>query len=165
MELYIRQKVFSWGDRFTVKDADGIDCYVVEGEVFSFGKKLHVYDMEGRELAYIEQQLFTFLPRYRVYIGGCETAEIVKEFSLFTPRYRAEGLGWEIQGEFFSHEYEILSGGCCIASISKEWMTWGDSYALHILSPDDELTALAVVLAIDAATENKGGASVTFSGN
>jgi uncharacterized protein YxjI len=38
MKLYIKQKVFSWGDKFTVKDATGNDRYFVEGEVFSFGK-------------------------------------------------------------------------------------------------------------------------------
>lgn len=165
MELFIRQKVFSWGDRFSVKDAEGRDRYIVEGEVFTLGKKLHVYDLLDRELAYIEQKLFTFLPRYRVYIGAEETAEIVKEFTLFSPRYRAEGLDWEIEGDFFSHEYEIRCGDVFIASISKEWMTWGDSYALHIADDADELTALAVVLAIDAATDNSGGASVTFSAN
>ena len=45
MKLYIKQKVFSWGDKFTVKDEAGRDRYYVEGEVFTFGRKLHVYDM------------------------------------------------------------------------------------------------------------------------
>ncbi len=166
MNLYIKQKVFSWGDKFTVKDDYGNDRYIVEGEVFSFGKKLHVYDMQGYEVAYIEQQIFTLLPRYRVYIGNEEVAEIVKEFSFLVPRYSIEGLGWEIEGDFFAHEYEIFCGNNCIASISKEWMTWGDTYALHIGNPGDELTALAVVLAIDAVTENSGGGvSVSFSNN
>ena len=35
MKLYIKEKVFSWGDKFTVKDAYGEDKYIVEGEVFS----------------------------------------------------------------------------------------------------------------------------------
>ena len=47
MKLYIKEKVFSWGDKFTVKDAYGEDKYIVEGEVFSWGKKLHVYDRTG----------------------------------------------------------------------------------------------------------------------
>ena len=53
MKLYIKEKVFSWGDKFTVKDAYGEDKYIVEGEVFSWGKKLHVYDRSGREVAFI----------------------------------------------------------------------------------------------------------------
>ena len=41
MKLYIREKVFSWGDKFTVKDQYGNDKYIVQGEVFSFGKINH----------------------------------------------------------------------------------------------------------------------------
>ena len=69
MKLYIKQKVFSWGDKFTVKDVNGEDRYFVEGEIFSWGKKLHVYDMCGNEVAFIQQKLFSFLPRYFVYVG------------------------------------------------------------------------------------------------
>ncbi len=165
MDLYIKQKVFSWGDRFSVKDGYGNDRYIVEGEIFTLGKKLHVYDLLEREQVYIEQVLLTFLPRYRIFLNGVETAEITKEFTFLTPRYRIDGLGWEIEGDFFAHEYEIVCGDTLIASISKEWMTWGDTYALHIVRPEDELAALAVVLAIDAATESSGGVSVSFSSN
>lgn len=83
MKLYIKQKVFSWGDKFTVKDVNGEDRYFVEGEIFSWGKKLHVYDMCGNEVAFIQQKLFSFLPRYFVYVGDAQVAEIVKEFTFF----------------------------------------------------------------------------------
>ena len=52
MKLYIKERVFSWGDKFTVKDAYGEDKYIVEGEVFSWGKKLHVYDRSGSEVLF-----------------------------------------------------------------------------------------------------------------
>lgn len=48
MKLYIKEKVFSWSDKFFVKDDSGRDKYAVEGEVFSWGKKLHVCDMLHR---------------------------------------------------------------------------------------------------------------------
>ena len=44
MKLYIKQKVFSWVDRFTVFDETGADKYHGEGEFFSWGKKLYVTD-------------------------------------------------------------------------------------------------------------------------
>ena len=55
MKLCIKQKVFSWVDRFTVFDETGADKYYVEGEFFSWGKKLHVTDRTGRETAFIQQ--------------------------------------------------------------------------------------------------------------
>ena len=149
MKLYMKQKVFSWADRFTIKDEYGADKYYVEGQVFSFGKKLRVYDLVGNEVAYIEQQIFTFLPRFYVYVNGSKVAEIVKEFSFFTQRYSVEGLGWDVEGSFMAHDYWITKNGNEIIRISKEWMTWGDSYQIDIQEKEDEIIALAVVLAID----------------
>ena len=153
MKLYIKEKVFSWGDKFFVKDAMGEDKYVVQGEVFSLGKKLHVYDMLGREAAFIKQELMTFLPRFTVLRDGEEIAQVKKEFSFLVPRYTIEGLGWEIEGSFWEHEYRITQNGQPIVTISKEWMTWGDSYELDIADPADEIIALAMVLTIDCVRE------------
>lgn len=149
MKLYIKQKVFSWGDKFTVKDEYGYDKYIVEGEIFTWGRKLHVYDMVGNEVAFIKQEVWSFLPRYYVFCGNQQVAEIVKEFTFFFPKYRVEGLGWNIEGSFMAHDYVINRGSQTIVSISKEWMTWGDSYELDIRNPEDEIVALAVVLTID----------------
>ena len=153
MKLYIREKVFSWGDKFTVKDQYGNDKYLVQGEVFSFGKKLHVYDMTGREVAFIKQELWSFLPKYYVFCNGNQVAEIRKEFTFLFPKYSIAGLGWEISGSFWEHNYEIVKSGTPIGSIRKEWMSWGDSYELDIANPADELVALAVVLTIDCVNE------------
>lgn len=165
MKLYIKKKVFSWGDKFTVKDEYGYDKYVVEGEVFSWGKKLHIYDMTGREVAFIKQEVWSFLPRYYVFCGGQQVAEIKKEFTFLFPKYSIEGLGWEIDGSFLAHEYEITKVGRTIVTISKEWMTWDDSYELNIANPADEILALAVVITIDCVMESGSGASVSVSSN
>ena len=153
MKLYIREKVFSWGDKFTVKDAYGNDKYIVQGEVFSWGKKLHVYDMTGQEAAFIKQEVWSWLPKYYVFCNDRQVAEIRKEFTFFFPKYSIDGLGWEINGSFLAHDYEINQAGRTIVRISKEWMTWGDSYELDIVNPADELVALAVVLTIDCVVE------------
>ncbi|MBR2409794.1 MAG: LURP-one-related family protein [Lachnospiraceae bacterium] len=153
MKLYIKQKIFSWNDKFSVYDVNGEERYFVEGEFFSWGKKLHVYDTLQREAAFIRQELLTFLPKFIVSIDGQDIAEIVKEFTFFKPRYRIDGLGWEIDGDFWDHDYEITKNGIPIVRISKEWFTWGDCYELDIESSEDEIVALAVVLAIDCVLE------------
>ena len=153
MKLYIKEKVFSWGDKFFVKDALGNDRYTVEGEIFTLGKKLHVYDPQGNEVAFIRQELLTFLPCFTVSTNGREIAQVKKEFSFLLPRYSIEGLGWEIEGSFLDHEYRITQNGIPIVTITKEWMTWGDSYELDIRDPSHEILALAVVLTIDCVRE------------
>ena len=154
MKLYIKERVFSWNDQFTVKDENGWDKYFVEGEFFSFGKKLHLLDNHGREVALIRQQLLTLMPRYTVSVGVRDLAEIRKEFTFFYQRYVIDGLGWEVEGSIWAHEYEIRKNGRLIVRISKEWFTWGDSYCLDIADPADELLALAVVLTIDCVAES-----------
>ncbi|MBE6786012.1 MAG: hypothetical protein E7538_07280 [Ruminococcaceae bacterium] len=161
MKLYIKQKVFSWKDKFYVKDEFGNDRYYIEGELFSFGKKLHIYDMNNNELAFIHQKVLSFLPRFFVYIGGAQVAEIVKEFTLFRNKYRIDGLGWEVDGDFMDHDYEITHMGRPIVSISKEWFTWGDSYMLDIADSVDPINALSVVLAIDCVIEMQRRASAS----
>ena len=155
MKLYIKEKVFTWGDQFTVMDEYGQPKYFVEGEVFSWGKKLHVYDRYEREVAFIKQELFTFMPEYAVYTEGRELARVKKAFSFFRPRYSIAGLGWEIEGSFWEHEYRITRNGLPIVTIEKEWMTWGDSYLLTIADPANEILALAVVLTIDCVVEQQ----------
>ena len=125
----------------------------MEGEVFSFGKKLHIYNMAGREVAFIKQEVWSWLPRYYVFVNGREIAEIKKEFTFLFPKYSIEGLGWQCDGSFWEHNYEITKNGLPIVTIEKEWMTWGDSYELDIRDPADEIVALAVVLTIDCCVE------------
>jgi uncharacterized protein YxjI len=163
MRLWMKQKVFSWGDHFTIKDDAGSDRYTVQGEVFSWGKKLHVLDSFGNEVAFIQQKVFSFLPRFFVFRNGVQQAEIVKEFTFFKPVYAIEGPGWETEGDFFGHDYVIRDGGSAIVTIAKEWFTWGDSYRLDIAERADEVLALAVVLAIDCVMAMQQNNSATMN--
>ncbi|MBQ7336896.1 MAG: LURP-one-related family protein [Clostridia bacterium] len=155
MRLYLKQKVFSFRDKFTLYDENGHDRYYVEGEVFSFGKKLHIMDTAGNELAMIRQRLMTFLPCYSVEIGGATVAEVVKKFTFFRNEYTIEGLGWTVHGNMFDHEYEIYSGNQIVAQVRKEWFTFGDAYEIEISPNAHFVTALAVVLVIDACLEQQ----------
>ena len=40
MKLYIKQRIFTWGDKFSIYDENGNEKYYVEGEILTFGKKL-----------------------------------------------------------------------------------------------------------------------------
>ena len=153
MKFYIKQKVFSWGDKFSIYDANGNERYFVQGEVFSFGKKLHLLDLGGNEIAFISQKLFSFLPTYKISRYGNEIAEVVRNFTFFKQEYSVEGLGWQVHGDFWDHTYEVTGGGRTIASVSKRWFTWGDTYEIDIADGLNEVMALAVVLVIDACIE------------
>ena len=151
MKLYIKQKVFSFNDRFTVKDEHENDLYFVESEFFTFGKKLHITNMRGDDLLSIEQKLFTFAPQYNLVKRGEIMATVIKTFSFFCPSYEIEGMPITVEGDFFDHTYDIFREGRPIASIYKEWFTWGDSYVVDISGTDttDPLIILAIAITID----------------
>ena len=153
MKLFMKQKIFSFKDKFFVYDEWGKEKYSVEGELFSFGKRLHVKDARGNELAFIKQRIFSFSPRYKIFVNGNETAEVLKHFTFFKPHYSVLGTNWEVRGDFFDHEYSVYDNNLPIATVRKEWMTWADTYSIDIAPYADELTALCVVLVIDAAMD------------
>ena len=157
MRLLIREHAFSWTDRFHVTDEEGNDRYFVEGECFSSGRKLHITTPEGREVARVEQEVFRFRPRYTVLVNGQPRAQIVREFTFFRPVYTVEGPGWQVEGNFWEHEYRVTDGGQPVISISKEWFTWGDCYTLDFSDRVGDLYALAIVLAIDCIVEQSNG--------
>jgi uncharacterized protein YxjI len=151
--LYIKQKVFSWGDKFTVKDDMGTDRFSVKGEVFSWGKKLHVYDENGTEVVYIQQKVLSFLPKFFIFVDGQQVAEIVKKFTFLKQAYAVNGTSWTVEGDFWAHNYRIFDGEMPVCTITKTYFSWGDSYQLDIREAVNEKLALAVVLAIDAVLE------------
>ena len=150
MKLYIKQKVFSWGDKFRIYDENQNDRYYVKGEVLSFGKKLHLYSQYGDEEAFIHQKVLSFLPKFYISRNNIDVAQVIKEFTILRQEYTVEGLGWTVKGNFLAHDYEITSDGRTIASISKHWFSWGDTYEIDISDDADEVMAICVVLIIDA---------------
>lgn len=152
MKLYMKQKVFSWKDKFHIYDEFENEKYYAESEIFTIGKKLHIFDSNQNEACFIHQKVLSFLPRFFINIQGSDVAEVVKQITFFKQKYEINGLGWNVEGDFFAHDYTIESdAGVTIATISKQWLTWGDTYEIDIPNPNDEILALAVVLVIDAA--------------
>ncbi|MCL1830004.1 MAG: LURP-one-related family protein [Oscillospiraceae bacterium] len=157
MKLYIKQKVFSWRDRFAVKDEYQNDRWFAKGEMFSLGRKLHVYDANEVEVAFIRRKLFSFLPRYFIELGG-QQYEFVKEFKI-RPQFTIRNLDWVIDGNFLAHQYTVNNSMGNIMSIQKAWFSWGDSYELNIVYPQYELLCLCVVLAIDCIMADASSSS------
>ena len=48
MRCVMRQKLFSWGDDFTIKTDDERDAFFVDGKAFSLGNQLSFQDTTWR---------------------------------------------------------------------------------------------------------------------
>lgn len=148
-QLYMKQKVFSLSGRFTVKDQQENDVYVVEGSFMKMPKTFTILNTERHEIAVITKKMFSFLPKFLVEVGGQEVLTIKKEFTFFKAKYSIDAAGIEVQGNWWDMNFQVLQNGEVIGQVKKEWFTWGDSYKVDILKEEMEPVMIALVVAID----------------
>ncbi|MTI47172.1 LURP-one-related/scramblase family protein [Sporosalibacterium faouarense] len=157
MRYEVRQKVFSFGDDFTIKDSNEYDQFIVKGKVFSLGDKLKVTDMEGNEVTSIEQQLMSFLPKYHIYTNGQLRATVKKELSFFKPKFYIESStgNYSMEGNILAYDFNILKNGEIIAIVNKGWFTFSDTYGVDIVDNEDQGFILSLVIVIDQVLHDK----------
>lgn len=150
MKLLFKQRFFSWLDSYDIYNEAGETVFTVRGEL-AWGHCLKVYDANGLEIGTVKERVLTFLPKFEIYLGQSYVGCIEKEFSLFKPRFNIDYNGWHVEGDFFEWEYSIQDNyGREIAQVSKELFNWTDTYVIDVVNPEDALSALMLVLAIDA---------------
>lgn len=160
MRYIIKQKIFSFGDKFNINDEEGVPRYQVEGKFFSIGKKLNIYDMEGNHLVYIEQEIFRLLPEYFLYENDEVVAKVKKEFTFLKPKINIESVygDFTIDGSVFAYNFTVSKDGEEVARVSKEFLTLSDTYGVEIFGDNDDFL-LALVIVIDQIfhdNRNKG---------
>ena len=150
MRLLFKQRFFSWFDSYDIFDESGNTVYTVKGQL-SWGHCLKIFDKNGNEIGSVEERIFTWLPKFELYLGGRYIGCISKEFSLFKPKFNIDYNGWYVEGDFFEWDYSIVNSlGQNVATVSKELFNFTDTYVIDINDPSDSLSALMLVLAIDA---------------
>ena len=150
MRLLFKQRFFSWFDSYDIYDEMGNTVFTVRGEL-SWGHLLRIYDALGTEVGYIKERVLTWFPKFEMYLGNNYVGSINKEFSFFRPRFNVEYNGWQVEGDFFEWDYDIINQiGQRVATVNKELWNWTDTYVIDVYNPNDAVCALMLVLAIDA---------------
>ena len=153
MRYIMRQKLFSWGDDFTIKTENGQDAFFVDGKAFSLGNQLSFQDMSGNELAFIRQKLLAWGPTYEIYRQGAVQAVVKKAlFTFFNCKFTVDVPGpddLEASGNLTDHEYSFNRGGTTVATVSKRWFSWTDTYGADIAEGQDDVLILAATVVID----------------
>jgi uncharacterized protein YxjI len=156
----MQKKWLSLGDRFRIQDERGQEVFRVEGRAFSWGHKLSLQDAQGRELAFVRQQLLTWGPTFAIEAGGQVVAVVKKQgFSLFRHRFLVDVPGpddLEARGDFLGHEYGIERHGEPVATISKRWFTWVDTYGIEVRPGENDVLVLATAVVIDLVCHRSG---------
>lgn len=150
MKLLFKQRFFSWFDSYDIYNEAGETVYTVKGQL-SWGHCLKIYNAAGQEIGTVKERILTFLPKFEMYIGDSYIGCISKEFSFFTPKYNIDCNGWHVEGDWFEWDYTIYGeSGHTVATVSKQLLNWTDTYVIDVRDPKDSLSALMLVLAIDA---------------
>lgn len=163
-QLFIKQKVFSLGEKFTIKDEQENDVYFVEGSFMKVPKVFSIMNAMRDEVAHITKKVFTFLPKFHVEVNGQEILTIKKELSFFKARYTIDAADIEIQGNWWDMDYQILQQGEVIGEVSKKWLTIADSYTVQVVDEEMEAIVIAIVVAIDCVkADQSSSSSVTWN--
>lgn len=159
MRYIMKQRLFSWGDDFFIKNESGTDTFFVDGKAFSLGNQLSFQDLGGNELAFIKQKLLSWGPAYEIYRNNQLSALVEKElFTFFKCRFTVDVAGpddLQAEGDFLEHEYLFNRTGKLVAAVSKQWFSWSDTYGVDIAEGEDDILILASTVVIDMACHSE----------
>jgi len=151
MKFLIRQKIFSIGEKFTIKDEQDKDCYQVKGAIFTLAKKLELLDMQEQTLISIRQKLFAFMPEYFLLKGEEQVARIKQKFAFLKPKFEITGVNgtYSMEGNFLAYDFTLVKEGTVAATVSKKFFSFTDSYGVEVAQGEDPAFILALVIVID----------------
>lgn len=153
MRYQMKEKFFALGNDFRIKDENGNDLFYVDGKAFTIGDKLSFQNMNGNELAFIRQKLLSWGKTYEIYRGGALAAIVKKhKFTLFRCKFSVDVPGpddLEASGDFLDHEYTFRRGKREVATVSKRWFSWNDTYGIDVATGEDDVLILASAVVID----------------
>jgi uncharacterized protein YxjI len=160
MALCIKERIFSWTEKYDVYDDKQNVLYSVKGEFWSLGHKIHIYDPSGKEVAFIREKVWSFLKKFEIYIGGEKKGLLREKFSWFRPHYVVDFMDLDIEGDIFEWNYQMLRKAEPVALIQRKIFSWASVYYLSYPDPKDELPVLALSIAIDAAHNDDEAAMI-----
>ena len=155
--FYIKQKVFSLKDRYTIYDENQNSLYHCEGKMFSISGIKKLYRHDGKFLFTMKRKIFSLLPTYYL-VNQQEQiiATIHKKWTFLTAKLAIESDygDFHIHGDWASHHFDIFQQDERIAQFSKKWISWGDTYEITIEKEELLEFLLALVILIDDCIHN-----------
>ncbi|OTN77589.1 hypothetical protein A5886_002689 [Enterococcus sp. 8G7_MSG3316] len=162
-KLYIKQKVFSIGEKFTVMDEQQNPRYYVEGSFMQIPKHFKILDEQRQPVAEITKKIFSLLPKFFVEVHGQEAIVLSKQLTLFKAKYSIDAAGIDVDGNWWDMDFVVNRHGQRIAEIHKKWISWGDTYEVVIYEEDMDDLIISLVIAIDRVKADDNAASSASS--
>lgn len=159
MRYMIRERSFELGEDSDITDDDGQPVYSVDAKAWTLNNKAIIRDRAGMEVASVERQMIALQPIYHIRRAGVEVAEVRKKlFSPFVAHFTIDIPGpedLEVTGSLWKHDYTFTRAGQEVATVSKHWVSLGDTYGVEIAPGEDDALILASMVAIDLAGDRE----------
>lgn len=149
--LYIKQKVFKITDHYPVLDDQQNAVYQVDQDLKFLGNTVHVSDANGRELFVVDKEIFTFTPRFVVRFSDGREIVLRSRLEFFKKKIDIEQAGPSLylEGDWLDFDFTVLQGSEEIGRISREFLSWGDTYQLAIFDDQYQDLVVALTIAVD----------------
>ena len=163
MRYVLRQRLWSLGGDFAVRDADGTDRFYVNAKVFTLSNEMVFEDAERRPVARVNRRLLAIGHAYDIWREE-QLFATVREGWLPVVRYRfgvdvtPAGPGPEdvsITGDFWNHDYAFERAGRPIATVSRRWFSLADSFGVDVADDADAVLILACAVVVDLCTRKE----------
>lgn len=156
VKLYMRQKVLSIKDKYSICDETERPVYWVKGSLIGLSFAMEYAD--GSDVFTIKKKLVSLMPEYTIIQGrNNEIAHLKKKLKLTRPEIvgKVNGQELEIKGDMTGYHFSIALGGMVVGNVDTERLTWGDCYSIEVLDP--RMTDLVVAIAVicDNTLKNK----------
>ena len=149
--FYMRQKVFSLGEKFTITDQNEQPKYIVQGSFMQIPKQFTIYDQTNQAVGTITKKMISLLPAFYVSVDGFKEIMIQKAFTFFKTRFDIHAENIHIVGDIFDKYFEVHGPSGVIAYVEEKWFTWGDTYTIDVADERYEALVISLIVAIDFA--------------
>lgn len=157
IKLFIKQKVFKITDHYPVLDENQNTVYQVDQDFKFIGNTVRVSDANGTELFIVDKEVFTFLPRYVVRFNDGREIFIRSRFEFLKKKIDIEQSGNELylEGDWLDFQFSIFRNSEKIGQITREFLTWGDTYQLEIYDDIYKELVVALTIAVDCIKDSQ----------
>jgi len=157
----MREDLVSIGDDFWIENENGQRVYRVDGKVLRISKTYVFLDMEGNTLCRIKERLLTIKDTMEIEDADGKDMAVVRKALISPLRDRwgvnvRNGPDLDVRGNILDHEYAISQGRHKVAEVSKKWFHLTDTYGVEIADGQNDVLILAIAVAMDAMTHERG---------
>ena len=158
--FYVKQKVFSFRDRYKVYDENQNVMYHCEGKMFSLRNEVQIFETSTNRHTYtLSKKIFSFMPTYYLHDPqGNQVAFIKKNFAMLKQSINIETAKhgfYHVEGNVWAHQFTITDNQGIVVSVQKKLFAWGDTYEVAIDDTKAETDLMvAFVIMIDSMLHN-----------